>query len=45
MKKVLGYLVIILIGVFAIISLIHRSEVIDNNLTDDSNVVEIFAKN
>ncbi len=45
MKKIIGDLIIIFIGVIAIISLMERSESIDNNLSDDSNVVEIFAKN
>ena len=44
MKKYLGYLVIIVLGVGAIISLISRSESINNNIAKDKNhVIELFS--
>ena len=44
MKKYLGYLVIVVIGVLAIVSLINRSESINNNVAkDSSNSIELFS--
>ena len=43
MKKNLGYLMIIVIGVASIIGMMFRSESIDNNVSKENNVVEIFA--
>ena len=44
MKKYLGYVVIIILGVAAIIALIGRSESINNNVAkDESNVIELFS--
>ena len=45
MKKIFGYLIIIVLGVISIITLINRSESIDNNLSKGSNSIELFAKN
>ena len=45
MKKNIGYLVIIIIGVLAILSLFVRSNTIDNNISKENNTVELFAKN
>ena len=43
MKKNIGYLLIIFIGVVSIASMMFRSESIDNNITKENNTVEIFA--
>ena len=45
MKKVLGYLFIIILGVGCIISLMARSESINNNYAKGTNTIELFAKN
>ncbi len=45
MKKNLGYLIIILLGVLAIILLFIRSAEIDKGLSCENNTVELFAKN
>ena len=45
MKKVLGYLIVIILGVVSIVSLINRSENLDNNVSKGTNTVELFAKN
>jgi len=45
MKKIIGYLVVIIIGVVSIVSLINRSESLDNNVSKGSNTIELFAKN
>lgn len=45
MKKFLGYLFIIVLGLGCIISLMVRSNNIDNNYVDGSNTIELFAKN
>lgn len=39
MKKVLGYLVIIVLGVASIITLMNRSEEIDNNVAKGTNTI------
>ena len=44
MKKHLGYLVIIILGVAAIVALIGRNESINNNIAkDNSNAIELFS--
>lgn len=43
MKKYLGYLCVIIIGVALAITLISRCESIDNSVTKESNVIELFA--
>ena len=44
MKKYLGYLVIIVLGVVAIVSLINRSESLNNNVVkNSSNAIELFS--
>ena len=44
MKKNLGYLVIIILGVLAVISLICRNESLNNNVAkDNSKVIELFS--
>ena len=44
MKKYLGYLIIIVLGVIAIISLINRNESLNNNVAQDtSKVIELFS--
>ena len=43
MKKNIGYLIIIVIGVIGIISMMFRSETIDNNLSKQNNTIEIFS--
>ena len=43
MKKYLGYLVIIVLGVVSIFTLMSRSESIDNNVSKGSNFIELFA--
>ena len=44
MKKHLGYLVIIILGVAAIVALIGRNESINNNIAkDSSNAIELFS--
>lgn len=45
MKKILGYLIIIVLGVGSIVLLINRSENLDNNMSKGSNTIELFAKN
>ena len=39
MKKVLGYLLIIVLGVLSIVTLMDRSESIDNNVAKGSNSI------
>jgi hypothetical protein len=43
MKKYFGYGLIVIIGVVGIISMMFRSESIDNNILKSSNTVELFA--
>ena len=44
MKKYLGYLIIIVLGVIAIISLINRSDSLNKGVAkDNSNVIELFS--
>lgn len=44
MKKHLGYLIIIILGVAALIAIMNRNESLDNNVAkDDSNVIELFS--
>lgn len=45
MKKYLGFLVIIILGVLSIIAMIGRSESINNNVSEENNYIELFAKN
>ena len=45
MKKILGYLFIIILGVGCIVSLMVRSNNIDNNYVKGTNTIELFAKN
>ena len=45
MKKCLGFLIIIILGVLSIVAMISRSESIDKNLSKDNNYIELFAKN
>lgn len=45
MKKYLGYLIIIVLGVISIVTLMNRSESIDKNLSKGTNTVQLFAKN
>ena len=45
MKKFLGYLFVIALGVGCIVSLMVRSNDIDNNCVKGTNTVELFAKN
>ena len=39
MKKMLGYLLIVVLGVASIIALIDRSESLDNNVAKGSNTI------
>ena len=41
MKKIIGYLFIIILGVASIITLMNRSEEIDNNVAKGSNTIVI----
>ncbi len=43
MKEIIGYLIIIVIGVLGIVSMMFRSEAIDNNLSKQNNTIEIFS--
>lgn len=43
MKNNLGYLIIIIVGVASIALMMYGSEKIDNNVSKESNTVEIFA--
>lgn len=43
MKKNIGYLLIIILGVVGILSMMFRSETIDKNISKESNTIEIFA--
>ena len=39
MKKILGYLLIVVLGVASIITLMNRSESIDNNMAKTTNTI------
>lgn len=43
MKKHFGYVIFIILGVLGVISLMIRCESIDNNVSQESNIVEVFA--
>lgn len=43
MKKILGYGIIIIIGVLGIITMMFRCESIDRNVSKGNNTIEIFA--
>ena len=43
MKKYLGYVIIIIIGVLSLFSLMKRCEAINNNISKGNNTVELFA--
>ena len=43
MKKYLGYVCVIIIGVALAFTLIARCESIDNSVSKENNVIELFA--
>lgn len=43
MKKYLGYVFIIVIGVASILTLMVRSESLNNNVSKGTNTIELFA--
>ena len=42
MKKYLGYLIVIIVGVLGFILMIERADQIDNNLAENNNKEEII---
>ena len=42
MKKYLGYLIVILVGVLGFILMIERADQVDNNLAENNNKEEII---
>ena len=44
MKKVLGFILLIVLEVLIILMLINRCESIDKNVNKGSNCIELFAK-
>ena len=42
MKKYLGYLIVIIVGVLGFILLIERADQVDNNLVKNNNQAEII---
>ncbi len=42
MKKYLGYLIVIIVGVLGFILMIERAEQVDNNLAENNNKEEII---
>ena len=45
MKKNLGYLIIVVIGVLSTVLLMFRAESVDNNLANETEETLLFAKN
>ena len=43
MKKVLGYLIVIVLGVASIYSIMCRVESLDKNVSKGNNTIELFA--
>jgi hypothetical protein len=42
MKKYLGYLIVIIVGVLGFILMIERADQVDNNLAENNNKEEII---
>lgn len=42
MKKYLGYLIVIIVGVLGFILMIERADQVDNNLAENNNKKEII---
>ncbi len=42
MKKSLGYVIIVIIGVISIASMMIRSEMVDNNLSKEQKIGEFY---
>ena len=42
MKKYLGYLIVIIVGVLGFILMIERADLVDNNLAENNNKEEII---
>ena len=43
MKKYLGYLIVIIVGVLGFILMIERADQVDNNLAENNNKEEIIS--
>lgn len=43
MKKKLGYLIVIILGVASIYSIMCRADALDKSVSKESNVIKLFA--